>query len=198
MENQKLINIVGVVGLVLVVAVLFFNKNDIDHDSHMMLDGQTMKNDDMNGMHNNMTIENDEQFLNAMIPHHQEAVSSASEVLARGGSFPEIKTLAENIIRSQSLEIDQMKGWYEFWFQKPFMNHSTYIPMMRELSGLSGAELDKAFLEDMIMHHDSAVMMAEQAKIVGREEIKKMSGDIITAQTKEIEMMKEWLETKFK
>ncbi|MDQ5952826.1 MAG: hypothetical protein QG551_54 [Patescibacteria group bacterium] len=198
MENQKLINIVGVVGLVLVVAVLFFNKNDVDHDSHMMLDGQTMQNDEINGMHNNMTIENDEQFLNAMIPHHQEAVSSASEVLARGGSFPEIKTLAENIIRSQSLEIDQMKGWYEFWFQKPFMNHSTYIPMMRELSGLSGAELDKAFLEDMIMHHDSAVMMAEQAKIVGREEIKKMSGDIITAQTKEIEMMKEWLETKFK
>ena len=197
MENQKLINIVGVVGLVLVVAVLFFNKNDVDHDSHMMLDGQTMQNDEINGMHNNMTIENDEQFLNAMIPHHQEAVSSASEVLARGGSFPEIKTLAENIIRSQSLEIDQMKGWYEFWFQKPFMNHSTYIPMMRELSGLSGAELDKAFLEDMIMHHDSAVMMAEQAKIVGREEIKKMSGDIITAQTKEIEMINEWLDTKF-
>lgn len=201
MENQKYLNIVGVLGLIVVVIFVWSNsnkdKNVENHDSHMMSDGEMMENDEMQGMHNNMTVENDEQFLNGMIPHHEEAILSAKQVLARGGTFPEMKTLAQNIISSQQLEVEQMKGWYEFWFQKPYMNHRTYIPMMRDLSNLSGAELDKAFLEDMIMHHMGAITMANQALVVGRDEIKKMAQDIITAQNKEIETMKGWLDTKF-
>lgn len=65
--------------------------------------------------------------------------------------------------------------------------------MMAQLKGKSGAEFDKAFMNAMIEHHSSAISMAKEAqKNAGKEEIKKLAEDIIVAQTKEIEMMKQW------
>jgi uncharacterized protein (DUF305 family) len=69
---------------------------------------------------------------------------------------------------------------------------------MRDLTNLSGADLDKVFLEDMVMHHMGAVMMAQQAKSFSmREEIKNLSDEIIKAQNTEIALMQEWLKSKF-
>lgn len=54
-------------------------------------------------------------------------------------------------------------------------------------------DFDKAFLNEMITHHQGAINMAERAKTSAkREEIKDMADDIISAQSKEIEMMKQW------
>lgn len=65
--------------------------------------------------------------------------------------------------------------------------------MMAQLKGKTGAEFDKAFMNAMIEHHSSAISMAKEAqKNAGKEEIKKLAEDIIVAQTKEIEMMKQW------
>lgn len=65
--------------------------------------------------------------------------------------------------------------------------------MMAGLEGKTGDAFDKAFLEEMIMHHEGAV---EMAKLVlansKRPELIKLANDIISAQTKEIEMMKGW------
>ena len=49
----------------------------------------------------------DSQFLRSMIPHHSGAVLMCSKAQIRDA---EIKTLCANIIRSQTQEIDQMKG----------------------------------------------------------------------------------------
>jgi uncharacterized protein (DUF305 family) len=65
--------------------------------------------------------------------------------------------------------------------------------MARMLEGKSGDALDKEFLAGMIPHHEVAVVMAEQLKKgTKRPELLKMSQDIIDAQTREIEMMKQW------
>lgn len=65
--------------------------------------------------------------------------------------------------------------------------------MMMNLEGKTGAELEKAFLDDMIVHHQGAIDMAE-ALLVGttRPELIKLANDIISAQTNEINMMAEW------
>lgn len=65
--------------------------------------------------------------------------------------------------------------------------------MMQGLSGKSGDDFDKAFLSEMIMHHEGAVAMAEAAlKNAKHEEIKQMANAIISAQTTEIKQMKDW------
>ena len=45
----------------------------------------------------------------------------------------------------------------------------------------------------MIPHHQGAVDMAEYLVNAKHPELRKMGGDIIVAQTKEIEQMKQWL-----
>jgi uncharacterized protein (DUF305 family) len=65
--------------------------------------------------------------------------------------------------------------------------------MMANLYGKVGDEFDKAFISEMIMHHQGAVDMAQAAlKNAKHQEIKDLANAIITAQTKEIGMMQQW------
>lgn len=74
------------------------------------------------------------------------------------------------------------------------MNHGTSMTdMVSNLKGKTGNEFDKEFIKGMIEHHEGAIDMAKEAKInAGHDEIKDMAGDIISAQTKEIDQMKKW------
>jgi len=65
--------------------------------------------------------------------------------------------------------------------------------MMSALDGKTGDEFDKAFLSEMIMHHEGAVDMAEAAlENAKHDEIKTMANAIISAQTTEIKQMQDW------
>lgn len=65
--------------------------------------------------------------------------------------------------------------------------------MMSNLQGKVGAEFDKAFLTEMIMHHEGAVVMAQAALTSSkRPELIELAKNIISAQTTEIKMMKDW------
>jgi uncharacterized protein (DUF305 family) len=57
----------------------------------------------------------DREFIRQMIPHHQMAVMMANMVL--NSDRPEIRNLAESIIKSQTAEIAQMRQWYQAWYQ---------------------------------------------------------------------------------
>lgn len=70
---------------------------------------------------------------------------------------------------------------------------SSMEDMMDSLDGKSGDDFDKVFIEEMIVHHQGAIDMANQAKkYAGHDEIKAMADDIISAQTKEINQMRKW------
>ena len=65
--------------------------------------------------------------------------------------------------------------------------------MMAGLQGKTGDDFDKAFLSEMIMHHQGAIDMANLAKTNAKhQEIKDMADDILSAQSKEIDMMQTW------
>ena len=68
--------------------------------------------------------------------------------------------------------------------------------MNMNLEGKIGDEFDKAFLNEMITHHEGAVEMAKLVLTTSkRAELIKLANDIITAQTKEINMMQNWQNT---
>jgi uncharacterized protein (DUF305 family) len=57
----------------------------------------------------------------------------------------------------------------------------------------AGAEPDLVFIDAMIVHHQSAVMMAEMAlELSERDEIRSLADEIIEAQESEIEQMRQW------
>lgn len=68
--------------------------------------------------------------------------------------------------------------------------------MTNSLKGKTGDEFDKAFLAEMIVHHEGAVEMANLAlKQANHQEIKDLSNAIISAQNTEISQMKQWQTT---
>ena len=54
------------------------------------------------------------RFLDAMIPHHQGAVTMGQDLLKKS-KRPEMQKLAQNIIKSQQAEIAQMTQWQKQW-----------------------------------------------------------------------------------
>lgn len=78
----------------------------------------------------------------------------------------------------------------------PAMHGATPDAMVQALKATSGSARDEAFLENMIVHHQSAIDMAEVLlESTKRPELEQLAKDIISAQTKEIEMMQDWLKT---
>ena len=78
----------------------------------------------------------------------------------------------------------------------PGMNHSmgsSMDNMMAGLEGKTGDAFDKAFIEEMVVHHQGAVDMAQAALKNGKhQELLTLATAIIKAQNKEIADMKAW------
>lgn len=177
--------------------------------------------DNSNGMNHNMAMDLgqadadfDLQFIDAMTPHHQGAIEMAQEAQQKS-KRPEIKKLAENIIKSQNQEITQMKQWRKAWYaqagDKPIaynaqMGHSMAMSsdqmkamMMNMDLGAADADFDLRFIDAMIPHHQGAVVMAKNALSKSkRPQIKQLAQKIINDQDVEINQMKQWRKTWYK
>jgi uncharacterized protein (DUF305 family) len=171
--------------------------HDMMRDDNDSKDKMGMMGMDHSGMDMDMMmVASEQEFIMGMIPHHEEAIMTAKQVIERGGTTPEIKTLAENIIKAQEAEVNQMKEWYKNWYGKDYVADGKYKPMMQPLESLSGTELDKTFLSDMIKHHNMAIVMAQSVDThIEHDEIKNLSANIKTTQSDEVKAMQNILKT---
>jgi uncharacterized protein (DUF305 family) len=155
------------------------------------------------GMAKQMIMENgkysDEAFIDAMVPHHQGAIAMA-EVALKNAEHEEIKELSRNIVSTQQSEIEELKSIKkeEFGTSNVPMEMSQEqmrgMGMMMDPQRLSKREpFDEAFIDAMIPHHQSAIQMAQVASKQSKiPEIKGLAGNIVSAQKREIEQMKQW------
>ncbi|MBD0264736.1 MAG: DUF305 domain-containing protein [Tolypothrix sp. Co-bin9] len=153
----------------------------------------------------------DLRFIDGMTPHHQGAIEMAKEAQQKS-KRPEIKKLADEIIKAQNQEITQMKQWRKAWYanagDKP-MAYDAQMGHMMEMSsdqmkgmmmnmdlGAADKDFDLRFINAMIPHHEGALTMAQDAsKKSQRPETKKLAQAIITSQDAEINQMKQWRKT---
>ena len=106
----------------------------------------------------------DRHFIEQMIPHHEGAIEMAKLAQERS-KRPEILTLAQAIIQSQSKEITLMQAWYKNWYKVEVpVNANAGMGMGRGMmhGGMMGgktadieslrnsANFDEAFLQEMI------------------------------------------------
>jgi uncharacterized protein (DUF305 family) len=116
----------------------------------------------------------DMAFAQGMLPHHQQAVTM-SQLAADHAADPRVKDLAARIEAAQGPEIQTLAGWLESWDADAAgstgMDHGSTdhgdaggmmaTEDMEALAGVSGAEFDRLFVEQMIVHHGGAVQMAQ-------------------------------------
>jgi uncharacterized protein (DUF305 family) len=154
----------------------------------------------------------DQQFVDMMVPHHQGAVEMA-KIAQQRGEHAEIKKMAGEIIASQDAEIAQMKQWRKAWFGSDQTPPLDKMPMVEGMGGQhagghggtmdmaadveklrkAGEPFDRAFIDAMIPHHESAIDAAKAAESRAQKpEIKQLAKEIIAAQEREIAQMKEW------
>lgn len=147
--------------------------------------------------------DSDVEYASGMIVHHQQAVEMSDILLQTDDADPEVSALAEDIRAAQQPEIEQMESWLETWGNGPDGDHDGMMGdgghdgMMSEedLADLESAEGDEAsrlFLDQMIIHHEGAVSMAEDHLETGENpEALELSENVISDQSAEIEEMEE-------
>ena len=149
----------------------------------------------------------DVEYVSGMIVHHEQAVEMSDILLAKDDVGTDVVSLAEDIRDAQQPEIDQMVTWLQAWGHEPDDNHrghgdhgAAHEGMMgeediAELEATEGKEASRLFLEQMIVHHEGAVSMAEDHLAHGESpEALELSEEIISVQQAEVEQMEDLLE----
>jgi uncharacterized protein (DUF305 family) len=138
----------------------------------------------------------DRSFLTDMIGHHATAVDMA-EMAREKATHAELEQAAEEIIRTQTAEINRMRAWLRRWYGKrrvqPELDHHE-MAQMEELEEATGSAFEIRFLALMSVHHTQAVERAAIA--VNRAKhprVRKLARAIIRAQEGEIGQFRDWL-----
>jgi uncharacterized protein (DUF305 family) len=140
----------------------------------------------------------DRAFIDAMVPHHRGAVEMA-EVALENAEHREIRGLAEDIVRTQQAEIRELRSIKEEEYGTSEVPQEVDASQMEAMGMTDPGELasrrpfDRAFIDAMIPHHESAIEMAGVAlEESGDERIKEMARAIVEAQEGEIAQMRDW------
>lgn len=143
----------------------------------------------------------DRAFIDAMVPHHESAIEMAHAAKEAGLSQPELVTVADDILATQQDEIDEMRGWRAEWFGSNEIdpNGASALGMSESEMGmqhdadalLNSGDVDTDFAQMMITHHQGAIEMAKlAAENAEHDEIKDLAEAIISAQEREIAVMR--------
>ena len=141
-------------------------------------------------------------FLEAMVPHHQAALEMA-QVAARRAEAPEVKRIAEAIAAAQEPEIERMRRTHQRLFDRPLAPDAAAherLGLSAEEAGMDHGEaaaslarakpFDRAFVDEMVPHHEGAVRMAKAVLARTRDtELRRLAETIVATQEREIRQM---------
>jgi len=142
----------------------------------------------------------DQHFMTKMIPHHQMGIDMAKQCVAKA-THEELKAMCRKIIEDQEKETAQMGSWLQAWYKNEHAaGHSQDAmmkqgqQMMKKMNGMSGAEFEKHFMNEMSQHHRQALKDAEACvSRASHAELKSLCTTMAESQRKEIEQMHAWL-----
>ncbi len=141
----------------------------------------------------------DAEYAGMMIEHHQGAIDMANIEL-KSGSDNTMKTMAQNIINSQTEEINKLKTILTT--HKENIVKGEHPELTEAMSNMAAkmnetkmtGNTDKDFAMMMKVHHSGAIEMSKGELGDGKVyELKKMAQQIITDQSKEITEFTTWL-----
>lgn len=144
----------------------------------------------------------DEMFVIMMIPHHEQAVEMSDTILGKDGIDDQVQALAQQIKDAQAPEIELMQSWLTNWGRSSSgdmsgMGHGDGMMSdgdMAALEAADGAEAARLFLEQMIVHHEGAIEMAQTELDQGANaEVIALAQAILDTQTTEIATMENLL-----
>ncbi len=143
-----------------------------------------------------VVVDNDLEFIDALVPHHEMAVMMADLVLKKGADAHE-KEMAQRMKDAQNAEIAELKA------TRKRLTGSDEVPEMHDphmdedmdmMEAASGVPLDRMFLEHMLPHHAGALQIAHNALPNLKEiNLKLMAAKIIEDQAEEIGMIQDML-----
>ncbi|WP_030450587.1 DUF305 domain-containing protein [Herbidospora cretacea] len=159
-------------------------------------------------------------FARDMGVHHAQAVEMSFAVRDES-TDDKVRTLAYDIITTQSAQRGMFIGWLQQW---DLSQASSVKPMtwmaghghaatagvtpgvmpgmataeeMKRLAEAKGQAAEVLFLQLMIRHHEGGVEMAKGAlELAERPEVRNIAQHIVDGQTAEIDLMKEMLATR--
>lgn len=148
----------------------------------------------------------DVMFVQMMIPHHEDAIEMSDVLLEKSGVDPEVVAMAEQIKAAQAPEIQQMEAWLDEWEvgmsgmdDMDGMDHGGMGDMSDDMASLEeadGADAGDLFLEQMIVHHEGAIDMAEDVLDDGQHpDVRELAESIVSSQADEIEQMRSMLDS---
>jgi uncharacterized protein (DUF305 family) len=145
-----------------------------------------------------LTPEDDVTFIDFFVPHHQMAIEMADHVIAHG-SDRTVKAMATTMKETQTSEVELMLGKREELagsaVPEPMPADPHATAEMAEMMQLEGAELDEMFLQEMIVHHSTALPTSHRAKPhVMDAELRELADAMFDDQAREVGEMQGMLE----
>lgn len=146
----------------------------------------------------------DAAFIRQMVPHHEMAVEMAEDV-KKTAKHGEITQLADDVIETQTAEIAELKAKAKelgvdasdaggqlaadaktLGLAPDKLGMSAHVGMSDELS-------ERAFIDEMIVHHEGAIAMAKAQLEAGDDaDLRNISTAIVAGQQREIEQLEGW------
>jgi uncharacterized protein (DUF305 family) len=130
--------------------------------------GRTLSPEEVEAAEDPTWTDADVEFVQMMIPHHQQALEMTALVADRAGD-PDLAALAERIEVTQVDEIAQLEAWLTARGETVPGAHAGHdMAGMADMPGLltpaqldrleraRGAGFDRLFLRGMIQHHEGA------------------------------------------
>jgi len=103
------------------------------------------------------------RFLDHMTLHHQQGIDMAKLASDRAQN-PELKRMAQKMVKDHSRELDQMKSWRKDVFAGiPDADVSLREIDLSDLKDAEGREFDQEFVRLMVQHHDDGIKIAQDA-----------------------------------